>query len=428
MRDLLLIAVVGLLCITGLVNPRIGLFGYTWFALLRPDMLAFSNPENSYSLLIAVCTLVGSLLQVQRLARLFANPIVIGLLLLQVPVAISAFTAIDPDLSLPFYWLLVRILVMAMLIPMFIDSVRDLRILVLIMAVSLGFIGLKFGIFGLVRGGARITFGYDNGMLSGNNEVGMALGMILPFCFYSTELLTWRWQKLGMLFTSFCTVATIIMTYSRGAALALAAVAFMIVRRSSRRMLAVVAIAIMIVPSVYLVGSSYLDRLDTITAPTEESSAASRLEMAKFSLRIWQDYPIFGIGYGRENFRQMARVYGYTGPSIVAHNTYTQVLVDSGIFAFLFFVSLLFGTILWLGRSARRMAEDAPDLVVYPASLQIGLIAYSVSCAFISRENFDFYYMLLMTAAAWYQIAQTIEPAGIAVDATLGADSACVAL
>ena len=409
MRNLVLGATVGLLCIFGLVRPKIGLFGYTWFALMRPDVLAFSDPANSYSLVIAVCTLVGSLFQIGRVTLLLRNPMVIGLLILEIPVAISAFAAVDPELSLPYYWLLVRVLVMAVLIPMFVESLEDLRILFLIMVVSLGFIGLKFGLFGLVRGGARITFGYDNGMLSGNNEVGMALAMILPFCYYATQLVKWQWQKLGMLFTSFCIVATIIMTYSRGAALALAAVALMIIKRSKSRVLAVVAIAIMIVPSIYLVGSSYLDRLDTIKAPTEESSAASRLDMAKLSFRIWQDYPILGVGYGRENFRQMARVYGYTGPSIVAHNTYTQVLVDSGIFAFLAFVGLLFGTILWLGRSARRLALEAPQLVVYPASLQIGLIAYAVSCAFISRENFDFCYILLMASAAWYQIARTIE-------------------
>jgi probable O-glycosylation ligase (exosortase A-associated) len=427
MRDLLLIILVGLLCIIGLVKPKIGVFGYTWFAMMRPDVLAFADPANSYSFFIAVCTLAGSLPYMGRLPRLFRNPIFIGLLILEIPVAISSFAAIHPELSLPYYWVLVRALVMALLIPIFIESVQDLRILLLVMAASFGFIGVKFGLFGLLRGGVRMNFGYDNGMLSGNNEVGMALAMILPICYYSTELLTMRWQKLGMIFTSFCTAATIVMTYSRGSALALGAVAFMIIKRSQRRMAALVVIAVMIVPTVYLVGPSYLERLDTIKAPTEEGSAASRIEMAKLSLRIWQDYPLLGIGYGRENFRLMARAYGYTGPSIVAHNTYTEVLVDSGIFAFLFYVGLMYGTILWLGRSARRMARDAPHLVVFPVSLQIALIAYAVNCAFISRENFDFYYMLLMAAAAWYQIAGTVEPEELALAEPLDENSLPVA-
>jgi O-antigen ligase len=131
--------------------------------------------------------------------------------------------------------------------------------------------------------------------------------------------------------------------------------------------------------------------------------------MSKLAFRIWQDYPLLGVGYGRDNFRQIAPEYGYTGASLVVHNTYTEVLVDSGIFAFLFHVALLFGSILWLGRSVRRMSEVAPGLALYPAALQMGLIAFAVISTFGSREDFDLYYMLLMAAAAWYQIVQTLE-------------------
>jgi O-antigen ligase len=190
----------------------------------------------------------------------------------------------------------------------------------------------------------------------------------------------------------------------------------MIVKRSPRRMLAMAAIVILTAPVVYLVGTSYLDRLETIKAPTEEGSAASRIELSKLAFRIWQDHPIFGIGYGRENFRKIAPAYGYSGSSLVVHNTYTEVLVDSGIFACIIFVALLFGTILWLGRSASRMSTVAPQLTVYPVSLQFGLIAYAVTCTFGSKENFEFYYMLLMAAAAWYQIARTVEPEELAVE------------
>lgn len=411
MRNLLLGTIVALVCIVGLVRPKIGLFGYVWFSLMRPDVLAFSGPTNWYSLSIAACTMLGALLHVGRMARLFRNPIVVGLVILQVPVAISAFGAIHPELSLPEYWFLVRILAMAMLIPVFIESVEDLRILFLVMVVSLGAIGLKFGLWGLIHGGARNGSGYGEGtFLSGNNEVGLALAMILPLCYYSTDLLRWRWQKLGMNVTSFLTSAAIIMTYSRGAALGLAAVALMIIKRSSRRVLALIVVAILIVPTVYLVGSTYRDRLSTIATPTEEGSAESRIVLSELAFRIWQDYPFFGVGYGRDGFKLLAPQYGYSGDSLVAHNSFTQTLVDSGIFAFLFYVVLMFGTILWLGRSASRMSVVAPGLALYPASLQIGLIAFAVTSTFASKENFDFYYMLLMAAAAWYQIAKTVEP------------------
>jgi hypothetical protein len=217
MRDYALIGIVCALCVCGLIKPKIGVIGYVWFALLRPDVLAYSNPANSYSMMIAVCTLIGAVPHLGRFGLLFTSPLSAGLLLMQIPTAISAFSAVDPNLSLPQYWFYTRIVAMSLLIPVFIDSIQGFRILFLVMAGSLGVIGLKFGLFGLAHGGVRFNSGYDNGMLSGNNEVGMALAMILPLCYYSVRVLQKRWQKVLMMVTSFSSAAAIIMTYSRGA-------------------------------------------------------------------------------------------------------------------------------------------------------------------------------------------------------------------
>jgi O-antigen ligase len=88
----------------------------------------------------------------------------------------------------------------------------------------------------------------------------------------------------------------------------------------------------------------------------------------------------------------------------VIHNTYLQMLTDSGVFAFGLYIVLLFGTIFWLGRSAKRMWLLDPQLAHVPMALQAALITFAVGSTFLSRVNFDLTYYLLTAAAAWLPI------------------------
>jgi O-antigen ligase len=91
----------------------------------------------------------------------------------------------------------------------------------------------------------------------------------------------------------------------------------------------------------------------------------------------------------------------------VAHNTYVQVLADSGLFAEIVYLGLLFGTTIWLGRSAKRCRKIRPGLEAYPLGLQTSLVAFIVGSTFLSRVTFDFYYVLIMMAASWYLVEKS---------------------
>jgi O-antigen ligase len=88
----------------------------------------------------------------------------------------------------------------------------------------------------------------------------------------------------------------------------------------------------------------------------------------------------------------------------VVHNTYLQMLTDSGVFAFAIYVVLLWGTTWWLGRSAKRMREFDPKLAAVPLALRASLVAFAIGSTFLSRVQFDLTYFVLMAAAAWMPI------------------------
>src|SRR5690242_20359833 len=159
MRELVLITVVAALCLTALVKPRIGLYGYIWFALMQPDALAWAYGAHPLSLALAVSTLLGSIRFAPNLISIARNPIVQLLLALQAPVLLSVVFAHDPSLSSEPLRLYARVIVMALLIPVLVRSQSDLRELLLITSLSIGLLGAKFGVYGLLRGGVAFSAG-----------------------------------------------------------------------------------------------------------------------------------------------------------------------------------------------------------------------------------------------------------------------------
>ena len=404
MRELLLIAIVASLCLGSLASPRIGLYGYVWFALLRPDMLAWSN--RPYSLFLAVATLVGLLRLLHWIPRIFSNPIVLTLLALQVPIWLSAEFAVNPKLSEYPYDLYQKVVGMALLVPVLIRTEEQIKGLVALMAASLGFLGLKYGLFGMLQGGVRFNDG-PGGFLADNNCFALAMVMAVPLLWYSRAMIASRPAKIAMTSMTFFTVAAVVMTFSRGAAVALAVVFLSLLTTSKRKLGLLVAVVLIAGPAVYMVRTDYINRLRTLQDPEKEGSANARILYARMALRMAADYPWLGVGFGTYN--QMRLVKQYI-PDLddkhiqVLHNTHLQMLTDSGVFAFGLYAMLLSGTLLWLGVSIRRVQRVDPQLANVPRALQGSLLAYTVGSTFLSRVQFDLTYFLIMAAAAWYAI------------------------
>lgn len=200
------------------------------------------------------------------------------------------------------------------------------------------------------------------------------------------------------------------MTYSRGAALALGVTFLVLSLRSKHKLITLCSLVLLSFPAVYMVGESYLDRLSTIKTPATDDSASSRLENYTTAIEIWKDYPIFGVGFGEQNQQNVIGAYlkrNYE-KRIVLHNTYLQILVDSGIFAFLIYCGLLIGTLFWLSGSFQRARKETPELAAYPAAIQSTLIGFCVGAIFLSRVQFDLVYILFMCTASWWSIQRDL--------------------
>jgi putative inorganic carbon (HCO3(-)) transporter len=410
MRGGILSIITAVLCAAALADPSIGLFGYIAYMIVRPDVMSYSRFPFIFA--VSLCTLVGTLRLYTQFINIFRSPVTVGILLLQIPIGLSILNAVRPDLCWFRYDFYYKIIIMSLLVTVIVTDEKMLHRLLLAITLSMGFISVKFSIYSVLHGGILLqSMGYQGtGMLSDNNGLALAIGMLLPIAWYLRLTTENKYLKVALIGIACSAVFLVISTLSRGNAIALAAVILMLIARSRRKILALVGIAMLALPVALLVGDRFAARMATLAEGATEESAAMRPEFARAAFRMWQDYPLTGVGFGQDNFVFLSEQYlGHPNPQgLVAHNTYMQVLVDSGIGAFTVHVLLLWGTTLWLGWSASKMKRFRPELAVYPYALQGALAHFAIASTFYSRESFELYYIVLTAAGAWQLIARQV--------------------
>jgi len=405
MRETFLIVIVIILACLALVRPRIGLYACVWFDLMRPDFFAWSaNGTFPYIPVLSITTALGSLRHFQDYSIVLRNPTARCLILLQIPVIASVIFAVRPELAYPPFWEFERLMPIVLLIPVLIRTEEHLCTMFLVIASSLGMVGLKFGIYGLRVGGVHFADGYAG---LDNNGLASQLSMAVPILWYSRTLVHAKLARhlfLAMIAASF---AAVVMTESRGGSLALLTAILLVTSVARRRVAVVLLFCLLAIPPIYLVQERYFSRMETLKDPTQESSANSRLIMAHAAFDMWKSYPLFGVGFGNQNFMVLQREYVEDSRywSLKVHNGYLQMLVDCGLFGFVLWVWLLFSVIVRLWRSAVMCRARQLALEAYPRAMAISLIAFAQYNLSGGRERDTILYILVMCAAAWQAVA-----------------------
>jgi probable O-glycosylation ligase (exosortase A-associated) len=407
---LLFVSVIGL-SVGSLFNPLIGLLGHIWFALARPDALAWSEGQFPFSLVLAAFTLAGTWRVFPNVRFWFGNPWVISMLFLQLVFLASIAGAANPAPAWNHYYSFLKYFVIALLIPLFVTTERELRWLLGVMAFSNALVGIRFGIFGFSHGGIRVGSGHG-GFLSDNNTLALGLATGLPLIWYAKDLVRHQWQKWAVYLAVGLTIGSVLQSHSRGGILTLTITLMILVYRSRHKITMLVVLIALTLPMGVLLLDSLSARMQTLEDFDSDGSLASRRLYAITALRVFKDYPVLGLGFGTENWGLISEKY-VTKASVqhVIHNNYLQMAVDSGIFALLILCWQLWFSSWWLGRAGRRLRKlypEQPGKASYAFSLEASLIAFSIGSTFLSRTDYDFYYILVMSVGAFYTVNKTL--------------------
>src|SRR5262249_9475625 len=168
--------------------------------------------------------------------------------------------------------------------------------LIWVIVLSIGFWGVKGGVGSILQGGSTV-YGPPAGATSDNNDFGLALIMILPLLFYQWHLAVNRWLRHGLTSLGILVTVAVVLTYSRGAQIGLAAMATTLLVRSRAK----ISMGILIVAIGYSIYNfapeKWFSRMGTIESYEDDASAMGRIHIWKVSLQIADQRPIIGGGF-----------------------------------------------------------------------------------------------------------------------------------
>jgi probable O-glycosylation ligase (exosortase A-associated) len=402
------------------VNPFWGVTVYYLFAVLRPQYLwVWALPPNvPWSWYVGVATLIAA--AAVRLGMLavadssgFARKPQAGrftlahraVMLFGLWVGVTYFMARDQEVAYPWMIEYLKIFAMYAASTLLIRTTNEVWKLYVVSALALGYIGYEVNFAYLVHGHLGIYFNGYGGL--DNNGAGLMLAMGVPMCFFAWEGTTriWRWGFAALVPVL---IHAALMTFSRGAMVALLVAVPLFIVRSRRRgqlALAIVALA-MIVP--ILAGREIRDEFFSVEKYETESSARLRFGSWDAGWRMAKDNPIFGVGV--RNSPLFSAEYGADMHGRVIHSQLLQIAADSGFVGLGFYLIALWTvwralrrTMVYLKRTTTRTEKDDEEehrrAYAAAAGIESSLAVFLVGSLFLSLEVFELPYVLLLLGA-----------------------------
>jgi len=400
LRDLAVIAVVFGLLPVCLARPWVGVLTWSWLGYMNPHRLtwgiAYSMP---FGMMVMGMTLLGlpfsrDVKAPPRTTEVFLLTALWGWFL------VTTIFAYYPADAWEQFVKVSKILFGAYLTLMLLQDERKLRALIWIIALSLGFFGFKGGIWAITTGGHNQVLGPPESFISGNTEIGLALNMVIPILFYLRRQETRTWLRRLLLAMALFSMVGSLFTYSRGALLGLLVILPLLFLKSRAKVLILplLVAAALVGPS--LMPAGWTERMHTIETYDQDISANQRLNSWWVAYQLAKDSPILGGGFrtfSMEIYQAYIPGYIYANQQQDAHSIYFQVLAEHGFPGLALFLLLMASTFVSL-RYLVHVTKNRPDQLWIndcAKMIEVSLVAYAVSGAFLSMSYFDLFYHLV---------------------------------
>ena len=396
MRDLVLGPIILGIAAYGLLHPWLGVLGWTWVSIMNPHTYAWRLDSLPVAAVIAGAVLVGVVITKDRKQFVVSRETVV-LMLFMLWMTITLPFSYHFDDSYYLWKRVMKIDLMIIVAMMVLYSKKHIVLLTWVLAVSIGFFGVKGGLYTLATGGGGRVWGPPGGYIEGNNEIGLAMVMIIPllrFLHISAERV---WVRRILLATMVLTAVAALGTQSRGALLAIAAMTTVLWWRSDKKAVGIVVLLVLAVALVSFMPETWWSRMNTIQTYEEDSSALQRINAWQMAWNIALNN-IAGAGF-MVSMPDVCALYSPIATDCrAAHSIYFMVLGEHGFIGLLLF--LLMWAFVW-GSAGRlriqgRKLPQTMWLSHLGAMCQVSLAGYAVGGAFLSLSYYDLPYNILV--------------------------------
>jgi probable O-glycosylation ligase (exosortase A-associated) len=403
MRDLAFVAV--LLPLLGLscVRPFVGLLVWSWLSFMNPhrELYGFAAGQ-SWAMMSFIATIIGCFVGGEP-RRLPLNTATVLLALLAVWVTITSFTAMANPAQVWWKWdRTVKMIAGQLLAACLLTSRERIAAMVWVMVISLGYFGVKGGIFTVMTGGAFEVLGPNYTLIADRNHIAVGLLVALPLMNWLRMHSRHAVVRIVLLAAMGCTLLAVVGTQSRGALVSLVAVGGVLWLRSRGKIISGIVIVLAMAAAITFMPDSWVQRMNTIQTYDEDASAVGRLTIWRVALGLALMRPIIGAGF-RAVYEQP--IVDLIDPAVKAradHSIWLEVLSEQGFPGLALWLGILLAGLVYSMRITAR-ARGRPDLLwAYDLARmsQVSMAAYVTGGSFLSLAYWDYYWTVIVLQGA----------------------------
>lgn len=417
MRDLVILALLAGFTLWGLKRPIVGVLSWTAVSLASPHVqFGYAAAGWPVATAFAAVVLLGLVTSKQRhnpLEGLAPKLLLAFWVWTCITLPFSMF--FDPSFDL---WVRsVKIWGLLFVSMALINTRRQLNAFIWVNVVSIGYYGVKGGLFTVATGGNHRVWG-PGGFIEGNNEVALAVLSVMPLLRYLQMQMQRKWASTLSTISLVLCAATALGTQSRGALLGLAAMGGFFWWKGDKKLIWGMLILLMVPMLLGLMPDAWWDRMNTIKTYQSDESAMGRINAWGMAFNL-ANSRLFGGGFVIWT-SPVFRMYGPNPEDVhAAHSIYFQALGEHGWIGLLLFLSI--GVATWftaqdMVKTARKhpQVKWAGDL---GAMVQVSMIAYGVTGAFLSLTYYDLPYNVMAMAVLGQRFMRAELNAGAAIGA-----------
>jgi len=387
--------------------PWVGVLLFVWLSVMTPYNFAYGFATTApFVALIAGATVLGMLLSSDQVSYKFDLPMVLMALF---PLWMCVTYAFALEQEAGYYrWIeVMKIFAMVHVASAVLRTRRHVELLVMVLVVSVGFFGVKGGIFTLLSGGSSRVYGPPGKtFMSDNNAIAVALTMVVPLMGYLRTLTTKTWQRHAALLAMALSFMATLGTQSRGALLAVSAMIGMLWLKSKNKLLLLLVFAALVPIGVGFMPASWTSRMNTIKTYEQDDSAMGRINAWHNAFNLANDRPLVGGGFELYTVRVFARYAPDPSDVHAAHSVYFQILGEHGYVGLLIYLSLIIVTWRRAQRVIKRCDHD-PEFdwaARMMRALQISLVGFSVGGLFVNIGYWEVLYYEILIVVVVYRI------------------------
>lgn len=392
-------------------NPFLGVLAYYTFAFMRPQETFWGLGDTRLTFLVSAATVGAALIQfalkpsLEFLKSKQCFFVALLWLIIYLSTHFGDFGGPEPK-WMDYYNKLFLIYFVAMAL---LTSEKKLFALAWVMGLSIGYLGYWANEMYFVHGWHKVHGpGRPGATFYDENDFAMVIVMGVPFLWYLMRSTKNVILRLGLLALIPVCAHAVMLTFSRGGFLGLAASMAVVALRDRNRALGGFLIVCGLAFFTLFAGNEYKARINSINSYEEDRSATGRLESWEAGINMAVSNPLFGVGLKR--YMTAFPYYSNFQPR-VAHNSWVQLGAECGLVALACYGLLIVLTIRALVRIERRLPSlrsEHRDLTLQLARMiEATLVGYLVCGFFLSMEDFEFFYILVGMAQVLDRISET---------------------